>query len=584
MPIVCITYAICAYKLGRAIHNHLRITFLYALQYIVGVAAGTIIHFLFAIHEHWHYLDKKMVRRVCECCCKRPGFTLKQYLARVTFAYLISFAAFGVLGLNLRTQVVEYTFWLSALVCVFSFLWLLRPITLMFGCIISKYSIVSIYMGIIIPITYDTVVFSGLYTTGFIALSFFPLIIGGFAICILLLLSSFKDFEKFAMITFAILLQFLDVTTDIGLIMEWIRNENNIFWASMQAIIIIIISQIVASMKMGNFDNIEQLDNYTLTMKNSISKFDRFMTLIGLGRAWIGCKCIANYKLYYEEYSNLKIYEISLESIPTIILQIYVGLVSAYVDDEGEKSTISLEASIGITFILLSFSIWRIFARNSPNHTFSSKSQSGENVVSDSFSPSIPSVCTTTKHQVQSSIELQFECKEDPTGVAIENTLPKQVELETKTDDEQHSTLANNHDNNANVDNDSQLTLFYSKFDQFMIFLLIFCDFYIRSFSLIFQLFMIRYVEKRLIYLKIIICILTIAFLTLIGKFEYKMVLWMKQSRANGSEFNFRQEYTKRKLLRYQDVFLLYFSCLIEVVFTFPLKRIYNKNIFDRYG
>ena len=262
----------------------------------------------------------------------------------------------------------------------------------------------------------------------------------------------------------------------------------------MQAIIIII-SQIVASMKMGNFDNIEQLDNYTLTMKNGISKFDRFMTLIGLGRAWIGCKCIGNYKLYYEEYSNLKIYEISLESIPTIILQIYVGMVSSYVDEfedntnDGKNSTISLEASIGVTFMLLAFSIWRIFAQNSKHHTFSSKSQS----VSSS-----PTCATTTHIKSQSPIELQIE----------DNNNSQQIENDTKNNNEKQKSAPIDDSKINNVDNDNQL--FYSKFDQFMIFLLIFCDFYIRSFSLIFPLFMIRYVFETYTYLTIIISILTI--------------------------------------------------------------------------
>ena len=55
------------------------------------------------------------------------------------------------------------------------------------------------------------------------------------------------------------------------------------------------------------------------------------MTFIGLGRAWMGCKSIGNYKLYHQEFANLKIYEIALESIPTMILQLYVALVTIYI-------------------------------------------------------------------------------------------------------------------------------------------------------------------------------------------------------------------------------------------------------------
>ena len=266
--------------------------------YIVGVSRlwetyqlglvplGLVIHCLFSFYEHWYYSDKKMVGHTCECCCNRPGFTVTQYIISVACACVISFFVFFELGdrgtndSEWRDSMRSFIYVAGFVAGICLFLWILRPLSLMFGCIVSKYSLVSIYLGIVIPITYDTAVLDEGYTTGVIALSFFPFILGGFAICILLLLSSFEDFNKFTLITFAILLQFLDITTDINLIFEWIYNENNIFWATMQAIIILI-SQIVASMKMGNFDNIEQMDNYTLSMKKGISKFDRFMTLIG---------------------------------------------------------------------------------------------------------------------------------------------------------------------------------------------------------------------------------------------------------------------------------------------------------------
>ena len=172
----------------------------------------------------------------------------------------------------------------------------------------------------------------------------------------------------------------------------------------------------------------------------------------------------------------------------------------------------------------------------------------------------------------QASVELQFQLQlSDANSLGNNDTNEKQSE--TTIDD-----ITKNDDNEKDKDDD---LLFYSKIDQFMIFLLIFCDFYIRSFSILFPLFMIRYVLH--LYLKVILSLLTIIHLFLIGKFEFKLVLWMKQS-DNGvnNTFNFHDEYLKRKLLRFQDAFLLYFSCLIEVVFTFPLKRIHNKNIFNR--
>ena len=82
---------------------------------------------------------------------------------------------------------------------------------------------------------------------------------------------------------------------------------------------------------------------------------------------------MADYNLYSNEYSILKIYEIGLESIPTMILQIYVALVTPFSDnfDATSDSTVTLLASIGITFISISYSIFRMFDK----HTYKSQVQ-----------------------------------------------------------------------------------------------------------------------------------------------------------------------------------------------------------------
>ena len=293
-------------------------------QYILlkAVAGLLIALSYFEIHELWNlrmisYQYNKHDCKKSKCLCLEKSRKISKYCKILSYHYdcwICMLNVYFVVAIIVTAYpIYSNDYWSGSIALmifymwfgVYSIVWLSRQCALICGCIISKYSIVSSFVGVIIPITYDIVLFDAQYTFGFIAvdaISFFPLIIGSFVICILLLLSSFEDYSKFAMITFAILLQFL--TTDVNLIFEWIANENNIFWASMQAITILT-SQIVASMKMGNFDNIQQMDNYTLSMKNSISKFDRFMTLIGLGRAWIACKCIANYKLYYVKFKNL---------------------------------------------------------------------------------------------------------------------------------------------------------------------------------------------------------------------------------------------------------------------------------------
>ena len=124
----------------------------------------------------------------------------------------------------------------------------------------------------------------------------------------------------------------------------------------------------------------------------------------------------------------------------------------------------------------------------------------------------------TAKAAAQSSIELQLEYNENLSSSLdlVKTTLPQHIQIvndtDTKADEDKQSTASTTaKNNNKRVDNADEFVLFYAKFDQFMTFLLIFCDFYIRSFSLIFPLFMIRYVTQ--IYLKTILSICTIIIL-----------------------------------------------------------------------
>ena len=139
----------------------------------------------------------------------------------------------------------------------------------------------------------------------------------------------------------------------------------------------------MASVKLGNAKqyhatqlNINEINHDHKTSVHEMSKLpsraritccDRFMTLLGVERAWMDSKSIANYNLYNNEHSALKIYEIGLESISTMILQICVALVIQFSDnyDPNEDSMITLVASIGITIVSISYSIFRLFDKHS---------------------------------------------------------------------------------------------------------------------------------------------------------------------------------------------------------------------------
>ena len=226
-------------------------------------------------------------------------------------------------------------------------------------------------------------------------------------LCVLLFLGVFTTFPKntklrifknfklneFVLINISIFLYLLDLTTDWNLIIQWILSKNYI-WACAQ-LVIIISTQIISTNNIGHKSRILKL-NLNLINANSISTFDKIMTLIGLGRAWMGCKTIIDKNLYYEEYSSMKIDEIEYESIPTVALQLYVALANYYLFDN--KQSLSLVASIAITLVSMTFSIWKVFYNNAQNYKFSKNRISSKNSKQTmSIDTSISDIARTRK-------------------------------------------------------------------------------------------------------------------------------------------------------------------------------------------
>ena len=277
-------------------------------------------------------------------------------------------------------------------------------------------------------------------------------------------------------------------------------------------------SQIFATMKMGNIDNIQNNTCYKLKTTQSIKKIDHFMTLIGFGRVWMGCKSIYKHQLFYEEYFNLKLYQLCFDGLPTMCLQLYIALVS-------ETSSLALVASIAITFASITFTIFRIFHKNSAKHSFNK---------------------TRT-----------FKVNADDCNL----------------------------DNRNVINAISTVPMKYSRISQTIMCLFLLTDVCIRTFPFVFATFMIRTIVvsigihsfvKPLHALRVFVIFVLLAFIWFIMiiitiMFECIMLRWMVNTK----------EKSKSMIKRYY-VFASCFSSLFNVIFVLPLKRFDQKYSFQR--
>ena len=445
------------------------------------------------------------------------------------------------------------------------------------------------------------------------------------------------------------MLQLLDATTDYNLTIQWLFYNNGgnqterYIWATIQ-LIILLSSQIISMYKMGNVDNIQNnyndhhkhFDNTDIVHvnQNIISKFDKFMAFIGLGRAWIGSKLISKRETYYPEYSNLKIYELCLESVPSVVLQLYIALVQSFIisnnrnNNKSMVSSLTLMASIIITLLSISFSIWRVFASNVPkDHAKNSNTIHNINPPNNTpYKCKTPVVdetdqdCDQDKQNAplpRTSVELQLECKPDVkqnsgNGLLVEtvkqdddakmdgfdvdsNSDAKIVCIDDKCQDEK--SVADRQMNNMTFDEPidipdvKQKQLIealqhqypkYSKLAFFMIYLLILCDLYIRSFPFIFGCFVVRLgyedVDDDAYKFDFVVSMIMMLFMVVfIGMFEYITLFWIKKEQ-------YKQEYENQVSLTVQETFIAYFTCLLSLFFTLPLRNFHQKNIFSRYA
>ena len=518
---------------------------------------------------------------------------------------------------------INDTFRICLYVC--EIIYVIRALSMILGCVISKYCFIGWYL--ILTAVYLYTVILSTYVT------YAPLFIIGIFIIVLIFFHQFNcninvkennsndkensqskhQHNKIVVVIISIFLQLLDLTTDYNLIYQWVFVNPSMEFDIYAAIIFAILfsSQIVSMYKMGNVDEILIPHDYNSMGKNNsnnnnknaiatdeivknvnFSCCDKLMTCIGCGRSWVAGKLIKMRHTYYGEYVNLKIYELCLESIPSVILQLYIALVQAFIiaETNGNSSLLTLVASIIVTINSASFSIWRIFASNAHSNDDDDTSRRASIVHPISNKPNVSSV--------------ELECMNDKSsrgGIINEDASDQKRLMERDDSTSTHSTTsvaeANANtisDGSANDEKKSEINSTdtnesareikqakYSKFSLFIIYVLICSDLYIRSFPFIFGTFVIRlalehkhghYSSENWLYMWICIAVMVVG-VVVIGIYEYTMLMVIKKDKYK----------TTNGWTRIQQSFMSYFTCLLSLLFTLPLKHFHQKNIFDKY-
>ena len=576
-------------------------------------------------------------------------------------------------GLDTRASVLKFKQVLRYGGQLCALIWGCRAFAILFGCVISRYFIISWFF--VLSAFYLQFSMSDEYQ-----INYAPLIIVGALFMVLILFydskitqlqiqninlnhtnnkksaksSNEKDLRMIITI-FSMFLQLLDAATDYNLVYQWIfvynyQNKENLIWGSVQ-LGILIFSQIISSVKMGNVDNIYvdgSKKNNSLTTASTTSpsakpsKCDQFMTVVGLGRAWMGSKLISNRRAFYLEYSNLKIYEICFESIPSVILQLYVALTEVFIisnQESNTKSSLTLLASIIITIGSMSFSIWRVFASNAARHNRSMKTkihvpdvqqnETRQSVTSLELIVPSPSMVASTNCGTQlKSMELHVSsnsiqnmiggiASKDELNNTINNinqNINDSVDINHKevdnfndvdkdneteivyasdidTDSQRHQSHRINKkqkiqveqklncvsSNLANSSSNSKVVT-YSKLSYGVIYLLLFCDFYVRSFPFVFAVFVTRETRENgtnYIVHYLISTIVTVMILTTLT-YQYVLLLWIKNDR-------YYDEYKESIGTRMMDTFVSYFTCLLNLLYVLLPNNFNKKNSFARY-
>ena len=363
-----------------------------------------------------------------------------------------------------------------------------------------------------------------------------------------------KELKKFVPTFVSIFLSILDLSTDIALIVQWYTNDD-FAWCILLGTILIF-SQIISTFKWSTNDNKNILQSIYIQRSNVMTKFDYFMSIIGLGRSWMGSKSIATNFALKNELTGMKINEIQFESMPSVCLQLYVILTQYYISNKSINYTVASIVSLCVSALSMTFSIWLVFKSNVKNYKYTKQGQGardGDHTVTSDLQGIELTIATPSKSQdrypssPKSIQSISSRSRSSPRGITVN-----------------HNTEMTGYE--------------YSSFFQCIVFGYVFCDFYCRGF----QLVLIFFVNKMALQHNAVssINVLTIISMTSVMVTVYVVydIASLRMIRNQKHKIN---GWVSMEMLQLTFVSLL--SNVVNLLFTLPLKTIVQKNNAKRH-
>ena len=337
-----------------------------------------------------------------------------------------------------------------------------------------------------------------------------------------------------------------------------------------------------------------------------------------------------------EEYDTIKLYEVQYESIPSVGLTIYVILVRLTDESVAKSTSTALQASIITSLMSITYSTLRIFIKNINKNTFAII-ETNINNDKIAKKKKKKKKLELNKIRCLSSIERKFasqmhtDTPENSTQLQPQNTTTQSVELvvknlnnggigsdnDNKNDDDNFvhfspSTMNDISDTsiifdekcNSDTDHDNIIVddvkwsssdsvnaraklEYFFKFENlffvyFILYFFVLTDFYCRVFPNLILFCLFRSID----FSYLILCLLITMSILTIFAMEYILSKWIRIHNANDndrdSNLNINDndndnhdntdDKNKNKDVLYY-LFVLYFSSLVNVLFSLPMKR-----------
>ena len=244
-----------------------------------------------------------------------------------------------------------------------------------------------------------------------------------------------------------------DLFTDFLIVYIW--YESNLISYAWLQLSILIIAQIISCIFINDYELFSiaiNLGDNTMASKNNNANnmgrecFERFIILLGLGRLWFGFQSFYDNESM-EKYKTLKIFELLLESIPSVTLSAYILIA----DDNIRKNNANpVIGSMFVSFVNITLSVVNslVFNREKMNQVIDN-SYSGKSIDRQ------PTMFSVIKQQVNTNglgLFLVQDAKSIPSGLGISVSI-----LSDNDDCESAIAINDNCNDNDNNSNDNKI-------------------------------------------------------------------------------------------------------------------------------